>query len=791
MKIYKKDLPYILLLLFLVIVFFRKAIFSKGVILSNFSCDINLFFFDCRYYGFRMLAKGIVPLWNPYNFGGTPFIAGIQSAVFYPLNFIFLIFPTSLAINYSIILHIFLSGLFFYCFIQYLGVERFSALISSVIFMFSASQVCRIYAGHLTIICAIAWLPLALLFLEKCIRGKSIFYALLTGVVLALQILAGHAQYFFYSLIAVFLFFIFRTVIIFQRNKNLKEVVRLSALFLLLIIVGLSLSAVQTLPSFEFLEHSLRKEVSYQFCSQFSFPPENLITFLIPNFFGNTFRNYWGRWYPWEVCAYLGIFPLILSIIALRFKRNKFTLFFLGLAFLSLILSFGKYTPLFKILYNFMPGFNRFRGPTKFIFLTTFSLAVLSGFGSNFLFTQIRDKQKRGLLKLSWVLVVLAISILTAVIITLMAKDNLIFWKNLLGRNFSLGSRYWPLLNLEDPDILRNTFLISFKGTIKFAALLITSTILILLWAKNRIKLSIFKTLVLTLIIVDLGIFGAQWIVTFDAQQRDWKEDVVKFLKKDQGLYRVITPDSAQGLNLGMVYRVANIGGYDVNILRRYQEFINFSQGYPLNYPNLHMEIKKYSPLLNLLNLKYVILHSKMLAGHSGFELVFSDDQINIYQNRDCLPRAFIVHKAKVIKGRENIFRALGSKNFNPREYVILEKEIKLETGNRPLSIKEPTPQIIKYSPNEVIVKTKLLQDGFLLLSDTYYPGWKAFIDSRETEIYRADYILRAVYLTKGKHTVHFVYQPLSFKIGGFITLVSLGCVLGIIGWSFFRNRRI
>ena len=231
----RKDFPYFTILLLLTIIFFGEIIFgSHNAVLSDPGCDIRSLFFAWRWFGFHNLAQGILPLWNPYVFSGTPFVAGMQSALFYPLNFIYLILPTHLAINYSIILQLFLSGVFFYYFIRYFGVERFPAFISSLVYMFAATQVCHIYAGHLAVLSTIIWIPLLFLFLEKYFREDKFLHIILAGFILAFQILAGHIQVTFYTTIGLSLYFLFRTVVLYREKKRAKLLVRHSLAFILL-----------------------------------------------------------------------------------------------------------------------------------------------------------------------------------------------------------------------------------------------------------------------------------------------------------------------------------------------------------------------------------------------------------------------------------------------------------------------------------------------------------------------------------------------------------------------------
>lgn len=194
----KYDWYAILLLFLLTLAYFHKVVIPFDTsILSDQNTDTRHQLFYWRYFGFDTLAKGTLPLWNPYIYSGSPFVGGIQSALFYPLNLIFLLFPINVAINYSIILHVFLSGVFTYLYMKYLrfsgaerqgasplksreagGLSRTSCIISAIIFMFCAPQIFHVYPGHLPNLCTMIWLPLILLFSELFIRTRNLLYAL-------------------------------------------------------------------------------------------------------------------------------------------------------------------------------------------------------------------------------------------------------------------------------------------------------------------------------------------------------------------------------------------------------------------------------------------------------------------------------------------------------------------------------------------------------------------------------------------------------------------------------------
>ena len=152
--------------------------------------------------------------------------------------------------------------------------------------------------------------------------------------------------------------------------------------------------------------------------------------------------------------------------------------------------------------------------------------------------------------------------------------------------------------------------------------------------------------------------------------------------------------------------------------------------------------------------------------------------------NKNHLPRAFIVLEAIVLENKDEILNTLSREGFNIKKTVVLEEDPGINIKNQGV-YKEAT--IDYYSPHKITIGVDMDNPGFLVLSEAWYPGWKAYDNNKEIKIYRADYILRAVYLEEGTHKVDFVFEPKSFKIGFLITIVTLLTIvfLLIVFWKY------
>jgi len=782
MNEFRRDIPYLLGFLALTIAFFIGIIFRTDEAVVGFILgDMSNLFVPMRQYAFSSIAHGVLPFWNPYIFCGVPFLADTFSAMFYPINLLFLCLPIHLAINYTVAAQMLLSGVFFYYYVRCFSRDRVSAFIASLVYMCGATQVCHIFAGHLCVLSTMIWLPLIFLFAEKYFQTRSRSYLLCGGGALALQILASHMQVVFYGCIALLLYCVFRCGLILRKGMRLKDCVGFGSAFPAIVLVGISLAAVQLLPALEFLHNSARGGASFEFCSYFSFPPENIITFLMPDFMGDSVHvRYWGRCYLWEMCAYIGIFPLLAAFFGALFRRDRHSAFFSGLACVSLVLAFGKYTPLLRFLYNYVPGFAFFRGNSKFILVTTFSLATLCARGVD----DILDSRGDALRRFSRVVLILSLAVaIGSITAVFLQRGNLAPWKAILSYSASLQRLFNPPPDLSDAKFVAESRILAEQSLLTFSGFLLAGALILFWRARGALGPRAVRMLMILVVVVDLFVFGLRYMVSFPLQRAYWPRIVTDFLCEDKDYYRILTVDLFE--NMGMVHHVSNLTGYGPNSVTWYLDYIDQSQG----MKEYTAGTLNFSPLFNLLNVKYILMSRAYRANEKYFPLKVKTPAMRVYFNEHFLPRAYLVHDMKIIPEKEEIFRELLSPSYDPRRSVILED------SDCPLAEDSPDvpgveyARIESYSPNKVVVRAQVSGSAYLILADTWYPGWKALVDGRETKIYRANYIQRAVYLEPGAHAIEFVYSPASFKLGLGVSLATLAALIGVGFVKIVRRR--
>lgn len=711
-------------------VFFFELTFLKKI----FYCgDISILMYPFRVYGFEQIKSGNLPLWTPDIFCGFPLLAGIEGGIFYPFNILFLFLPGTVAYNIVFILSFSLSGIFMFLYLREIKLSNFASFFSSFTWTFCGFRF--VHFLHITLLDAIIWLPLILYFLEKGLKRNKIKYIFLIGIGIAFCIFAGHPPIFMRILFAILVYFGYKLFCYYKEYRNLKGFIFITSSFLSAIIIGICLSSIQLLPTYELSKLSQRGEGMDYISTTIPFIPS--VKFAT------------GFIWPITNDIYISISALLLAIISVIFLKDQFVKFLFGFSIFFIILYLGNLTPLYKIIY-YLPGFNLIRRPDEWALIFVFSISVLAGFGIDFLTKNIIKNLSRKIIFLLLLIGAILISWLS------------IFLAKALNIWFSVFISI-PFILLLFLNIFLITLFIKNKiETKKFKYLFIILTLitpfhhyLVEYLGKNKFKEIKPPQFVPINILGKVGDMGE--VKTENHKFYEMERGFIKFLKEDKDLFRIINIGNLLGPlpgNINLLYEISSSLGYSNLILNRYMQI--------LGSPNA---ILKY----DMLNVKYFLTSPHIYL--TDLELVWTSPEGNIYKNNKYLPRAFVVHKYKVVKNEKDIMNILSSDFFNPWEYIILEE--KPDIFSQKLKPKSSI-KITKYTPQEVIIKTKLNDNGFLVLSDSYYPGWSVSVNNKEGKIYKANYYIRAVPLKKGNHIVKFKYNPKCFKFGAIISITTI-----------------
>jgi len=782
------------------------------------------------------IGNGSIPLWNPNILAGVPFLAAGQHSAMYPLSLIFYILPLARAYGVFTLLQLWLAGVFMYVYLRAIRVGRFGSFIGGMTYALSGFFVIR--AVFPMIIAAAAWLPLLLTAIELIVRraeaGHQRFVEFIPGLLLGsfglgVQCLAGHPEMYYYNLMVMAFYSLVRLISLWWKQRRAMPVIRLGGWLLGMVVVGLGLGAVQLVPLFELVQRNFRAgSASYQQIVGWAYPWRRIIAFFMPDFFGNpahhsywdplagtivpVTRNalgqpidtiYWGVKNYVEGASYLGILPLALALVAVLKDRHRYTVFFALLAVVSLLLVFG--TPLYALIF-WLPGINQLHSPFRWVFPYTLSMAALAGMGASAIAGESGEGQCRVVRPGSagWI----GLASLGAGLVVLLG----------LGLSLLVPDRIIPLAEramfhlAKAPEAFadgRVFYAYEFRNFLLLGANLLFAGVVLLL-ACRRVRLPgrlgripLWRAAAVLALAFDLFSFGHGFNPAADPALLDFTPPVVEFLQQDRGLYRVTTfvkgDQKPFNANTFSFWDIQDVRGYDSIIPRQYADYMRAIEPQDELQFNRIAPIKArealQSPLLDLLNVKYVVTSREIRS--SKYTLVY-DGELRVYRNENVLPRAFMLHDAELVDGSGGLGQALRS--LDPRRVAALERgqeegQVRggaageLPDGLAELLSSDPhfglTPvEIVEYTPNQVRLRVSSPDTGLLILADSYFPGWKAYAQpegqksEEETPIYRVDGNFRGVLLGPGTHVVRFVYTPMSFKVGLYVSFMALTALL-------------
>lgn len=726
--------------------------------------DLAQFLYPTFSFAAEWWRRGIAPLWNPYLFAGAPFVGDIQSGIFYPLYLLtfFLSSPLTFRdMEFLSVLHFFVAGVGMYTFLVHgrLGMGgrplmRAAALAGAVAFEFSDLFITHF--GNLNLIAAAAWMPWVLLFYRRAVTDRRALLAIVAGVLLALAFLAGHIQSFLFIVMTLVLLAIFQAL---GGGGVRRSTVYPLLLLGLVAVTAFGLSAPVLLPGIEMTQRTVRAEIPYEQAVQFSLPPAQLIGLLVPGFFGRGPQNAWGPWDRVEV-GYLGILPLLLAGLALILRKDTLTRFLGLLALLGLGLALGGYAILHGWLYEFVPGFGQLRAPARFILVMDFALATLAAFGFDYLLhalpTGDENNLRRILRPLPWSFLLVALAV---------------------------GASGYTILILgqgQDPALF--TRMANAVNAMAFFILLLAlSVACIIARGRQFVRREVWSVLALALIFFDLYSLGAYVDESTDDPTHVFEHpDAVAFLKSDANFYRIdprgTGVDNSWPADTGILYGLFDIHGDNPLTLADFER-------YWLSLPS------RSTSLYDLLNTKYLIGRKGVPLDRSKFRLVFDGDPgLDIFENTHVLPRAFVVFNRQWVPDASAALAFIHDPNFDPTQLVVLEQAV---GGEEPEGVSAdqqvPTVRIVGYGPNEIRLETDSTAPGILVVSEVYYPGWRAWVDDQEVQVLRADFLLRALQVKAGTHRVRLLYDPMSFKVGEGVFAFTM---VAIVGWGVWETRR-
>ncbi len=723
-------------------------------------------FYPWRLYASRQVREGIVPLWNPLMLCGTPFVGNNQSAIFYPETWLHYFMEPLRALGWATALFFFLAGSFMYGFLRTIRVRPLASTIGAVAFMLNG-----FFIGWLcfpTFRSVGAWLPLMLLGFEKAVRSERPAWLGLTALGTGMQFLAGNLHISVYVLMGFGAYVIARVAHLLMRGGTWRRAARDAGLAVAAVAVGTMLAGCQLGPSLEMAALCSRTGTqSYAQQMTYALAPPYLLLALMPDAFGNPvdynhwgaeLNCWWGRAYRTytETAWYIGIAPLLLGIAGLAVRPRRQSWFWLGIWLLALALVFG--TPLDAVLYYLVPGFNKLSGLSRAFYLACTAGSVLAALGADALMRKDARERNAG----------------RTVIATSLA---------LLTMGVIAGAYIWVVLgSTAIGEVQLGAYTLAQVG--RFALLVVASAALIL-WGVTRGSTAAWCGLAV-LVVIDLGIFAQKFTPEGRTEYLKVKLDVISTVKADREPVRFCSVGddflNRMAPNVPMLFDLQDIQGSDSLVYGRYQRVLggisNERMGYLQPDPAL--------PALDLLGVKYLL--TPLRIEDKGWRLEQSYET-RLYVNEDAMPRAFVPRSVEWQKSDDEILGVVTGRQLDPWVIHLLRSEAQATTSPRIEAADAGAVEISHYGTNRVELSGDFRAGQWIVLSDVLYPGWRVYVDGDEGTIVPANYVLRAVHLSRPARTVTFSYLPASFQLGAFASSLALAALAALAAAVALRRR--
>ncbi|MDD2851993.1 MAG: YfhO family protein [Desulfuromonadaceae bacterium] len=814
----KKDMLIIAALLAVMILFFSKILFTQQIIRAP--DIINEFYWGVKGIGsqpFWSLFKFNLSTadWNLFinsghtNEGG---MASLQFLLFQRL--IFWIFPAPASVAWYIVFHLFIGAAGTYCYCRLIGTSRMAALLGGLIFSISPESASLINAGHVMKIATISFAPWAFYFLEKGFQTRRVIFFLTTAVVLAYQFFHTHWQIAFYTCLGMALYAVIRLALISlsERTEGKRGILTLLGFNLVLLFFFLSTVAISLAPLANWSKGTNRGSESgantaasssgsasqpkgglnREEAMSWSLPPEELGALVIPGLFGLSRQEagpnpesissyYWGRMRFTQTVSYLGLLPLLLLPLPLIFRRDQITWIALTAVVVGLLFSMGKYTPFYNLLFDYFPGINRFRVPKMIMFLPVFGAGVLAARGLDLLCDENIRKTKAFFKYLIGVCSV-------PLFLLIMLGAEIVgseYWIDLMIDLISQPTRYEQgaqLIGQRWNNIVAETGLAAVLAAL-FAALFAA-------YHWKRLPAKMFPYLLLLLFLCDVGRINNKFMFLVDEPHRNTgvKPPQTEYLLgKKSPQYRTLPMDGSDPMQYATAGIPVMFTSNPVQQMRWQQYLDNFSL---------------ISAMPDILNVKYLIFpHQEYLQQKAQmgdrFVPVFTapDGSLVILENRHVLPKGWLVPSVALIPDPSQRLAILQNPQFNPATIAMVESQPPIPMAD-PNSQLTPIPaqnvSVPVYTGERIVVEANAPRNALLVLGEKYYKGWQATVDGINTEIVQVNHILRGVYLTPGNHKVEFRFDPLPFRIGKYLTLVSFAFFAGMLVREWInRGKRL
>lgn len=815
-----QDLLFVGLLAVLIIGFLGKAIFGPG-----FNASDNIASESFQTYLKDASTKGAFPHWLPYIFSGLPSYAAllttgernwdVSAYIVSKSSYLFSAILGSDTARISFWYILYAAGV--YLLMRSKRFDRPVAFFSAATAVFSTWVITWVMIGHNTKPIAFAMFPYILMCLERLREKWSLSFAVLLTIAVHTMVESTHLQMVFYGICAFGLYLLFELISRIMTKNEPMGVVRAAAVLTVAGALSFGMGADRFLSTIEYTPYSTRGSApigqlseqgkqkaankqdanggnDYDYATKWSFSPEEMTTFFVPNYYGfgklkykgpltdnreTVLPTYFGQMPFTDAANYMGLAVLFLAGYgAWRNRKDLFALYLITVSVFALLLSFGKNMSfLYDIFYYAVPSFNKFRAPSMVLALLQFAVPLLAAYGIRS-FSEAREEKNPKAKKGSLIMLAACGAFLVlGLIVPSMIEAS---YREQVESSRAMQS-YGPDVKAALSEFVFTEMQSDWRAT---GFLAVVAGLLVWLFVGKRINHTVFYSAITLVCLVDL------WRV--DVRPMDIpkkriesdvfaKTDLIDFLTADTTVFRIADMDVLPAPNVAAYHRLENIHGYHSAKLRVYQDLMDEAGNGGGSIIN--------NPLLwNMLNVKYIL--SAQDLGPVQPVFVSSQNNARVYLNPSFRPRAYFVNHA-VVASKMDILRHLKQQDFNDIDTAYVEQELSSAID----TIAPGARVALTQRENERQVYTVTATgNNLVFFSEVYYPvSWKAYIDGKETPIIKTNFAFRGLIVPKGQHTVEFRYESPKFEQGKTISLAcNLVVLLAALGAGFmeWRSRR-
>lgn len=755
-------------------------------------------------------------LWNPYVFCGMPAYAiatGFKwfNTIWMGVNIVRSVFSVPFAIDYAKwTFYLLVLAFTTFFFMKNRTKNNLISLMTALATSFSTGIIVFLYIGHVTKLVTLCMFPLIFLMLFRLQSKIRFVDFLLLIVIFNLAMLGWHVQIIFYTLFSIgiyFIYFFLRSLK--QKNKRLtSQTLKSAVVVVFAIVVAVLIQSDNLSQIYEYSPYSTRGTESilekqagpteqsssdfYQYATNWSFSPGEVLTFIIPSYYGfgkSTYQGplsqnqpvelntYFGQMPFVDVAMYMGVIIFFLALFSMVINwKDPVVRFLTILSVVALLISFGRTFPiLYDLMFNYFPFFDKFRVPSMMLVLVQLSFPVLAGLGLAKVISLKKENDTKAKVLIRNTTFVFAGLLIFVLILSAPVKE----W--FIGRVLASGQKGEQLKPIH--DYMANMFIADARLAFFFSAAVFG---LIYSYIKSKLSADMMIIGITLLVVIDLvriDLRGETYVNYSDIEQKFNKPEYVTAIEsfKDKGTFRILNLKQdgtlgsvQQNSNFNAYFLIQDLYGYSGIKPRGFQDYMDVL-GTPAN-----------QTLWRMANVKYLVFDSQVNL--PGLQLIYSGNNTFVYQNDNVLPRAYFVNSIESRPALE-ILNLVKNNQFDPKDIAYVEElELVVDKPDSTAYI-----NIEMYADEKIMLNVNASGNNFLFLGDTYMPpGWKSYIDGDETEIYRTNHNFRGIIVPNGKHKVEFIYLPESFVISKYTALaLSSSTIIGlIIGFVVIRIRK-